>query len=217
MFACSAQLSKRPERFRTPTLAMKCPPPIPGLRAAGMAISRRNRQALIAVLGAGVSLCLAGNLFPAAAHFPSAADLRPSSAGLQTLIAAHAKQRKSIVSSSMELGPNEAEVFWPLYEQYEAKMDQIDDRYANEILGYAVNHNSFDNVQAAHRLDELVSTLQGRLDIQKWYIAKFRAALSAATVTRFFEIDDRLRTLLHCKVVRVEPSANSELPAGAGR
>jgi hypothetical protein len=162
-------------------------------------------------------LCLAGAVFPAAAHFPTAADLHQPSPEQQVQISAHAAQRSLIVSAYMKLSPSEAEAFWPLYEQYEAKMDQIDHRYVGEIRGYATHGERLNGEAAAHRLDELISTLQARLDVQKWYIAKFRAAMSPATVTRFFEIDDRVRTILLYKLASMEPPIKPAVPGRHSR
>ena len=51
-------------------------------------------------------------------------------------IAAARAQRKATVGANMNLTPDEASKFWPVYDAYEAKMDRIEDRHVKRAQGF---------------------------------------------------------------------------------
>jgi hypothetical protein len=122
-------------------------------------------------------------------------------------IAAARAERKAIVGENMGLTPDEGKVFWPLYEEYESAMDKIEDRHIREIRKYVKSLGSLTNDDATQKLDEVMSIHKARLDVQNLYIPKFRAAMSSIKVTRFFQIDSKLRAMVQCDIARMVPLA----------
>ncbi len=122
-------------------------------------------------------------------------------------IAAARAQRKAIVAANMQLTDQEAKSFWPLYEAYEAKMDKLDDRHAEEIKEYAKHYETLTDKDAKKKLDEVMAIKQARLNVQKQYIPKFTAVLSPIKVTRFFQIDNKLRAMVQCDIAQIVPLA----------
>jgi hypothetical protein len=49
---------------------------------------------------------------------------------------------------------------------------------------------------------------QARADVQKEFIPKFRAALPGITVTRFFQVDNKLHALVQCQIAQLVPLAS---------
>jgi hypothetical protein len=117
-------------------------------------------------------------------------------------------QRKAVVGGNMKLTPKEAKVFWPLYEQYEDAMDRVDKRHAREIKDYAKNYQNLTNDQANQKLDEVMAVAQDRVNVQKQFIPRFRAVLPGITVTRFFQIDNKLHALVQCQIAQLVPLAS---------
>ena len=117
-------------------------------------------------------------------------------------------QRKAVVGANMKLSDKEATAFWPLYQQYEDAMDKVDKRHAQEIKDYAKNYQNLTDAQANQKLDEVLQVSQDRLDVQKEYVPKFRAALPGITVTRFFQVDNKLHALVQCQIAQLVPLAS---------
>jgi hypothetical protein len=117
-------------------------------------------------------------------------------------------QRKAVVGANMKLTADQAKVFWPLYEQYEDAMDTVDKRHSREIKEYAKNYMNLTDAQANQKLDEVMAVAQDRVDVQKEYIPKFRAALPGITVTRFFQVDNKLHALVQCQIAQLVPLAS---------
>jgi hypothetical protein len=123
-------------------------------------------------------------------------------------IAALRAQRKAVVGANMKLTDKEAKAFWPLYNQYEDAMDQVDKRHAKEIKDYAKNYQNLTDAQANEKLDAVLKVNQDRLDVQKEFVPKFRAALPGITVTRFFQVDNKLHALVQCQIAQLVPLAS---------
>ena len=87
--------------------------------------------------------------------------------------------KKLLVATNMELTDAEAKAFWPLYDAYEVKMDKLDDRHAAEVNAYAEHYRTLTDEDATNKLDEVIAIKQARLDVQKEFLPKFRAALSS--------------------------------------
>jgi hypothetical protein len=117
-------------------------------------------------------------------------------------------QRKAVVGANMKLTPKQSKAFWPLYEQYENAMDKVDKRHAREIKDYAKNYQSLTDEQANQKLDEVIAVAQERVNVQKEYIPRFRAVLPGITVTRFFQVDNKLHALVQCQIAQLVPLAS---------
>lgn len=118
-------------------------------------------------------------------------------------------ERKAIVGQNMDLTPAEAKAFWPLYDQYEAKMDKIEDRHIREVRDFARHYASLTEADAKQKLDETVAIAQARIDVQRAFIPKFRAVMPQVKVTRFFQIDNKLHALVQCQIAQMVPLARS--------
>jgi hypothetical protein len=120
-------------------------------------------------------------------------------------IAAARADRKALVGDNLTLNKARAEAFWPLYDAYEGKMDKLDDRHAAEVRTYAQHYQTFDDNDASKKLDEVIAIRQERLDVQKEFVPKFRAAIGSISTTRFYQIDNKLNAMLQCEIARALP------------
>jgi hypothetical protein len=118
-------------------------------------------------------------------------------------------ERKAMVGENMNLTPDEAKAFWPLYNAYEGKMDKIEDRHIAEVKSYAKSYKNLTDADAAKKLDEVIDIMQARLDTQKEFIPQFRKILPGIKVTRFFQIDNKLHALVQCGVAQMVPLATA--------
>jgi hypothetical protein len=144
----------------------------------------------------------------AQAGAPSGAAPAPAGPSQKQLdIAAARAERKAVVGQNMDLTDAESKAFWPLYDEYEGKMDRIEDRHIREIKEFAGHYQTLTNKDAHKKLDEVMAISESRLNVQQEYIPKFRAALPDIKVTRFFQIDNKLRALVQCQIAQIVPLA----------
>jgi hypothetical protein len=155
--------------------------------------------------GAAIAVfCTLGAVHPAMAQSKSH---HSSKTQRQLDIAAARADRKAIVGANMNLTDAQAKAFWPLYDAYEAKMDKLDDRHAAEVKAYAEHYQTLTEQDATNKLDEVIAIKQARLDVQKEFVPKFRAAVSSINTTRFFQIDNKLSAMIQCDIAQIVPLA----------
>ena len=138
---------------------------------------------------------------------PAFAQNAPTSQKQLDIAAARA-QRKATVGANMNLTPDEASKFWPVYDAYEGSMDRIEDRHVRELKDFAAKYDSLTDADAAKKLDEVMAIAQARLDVQKNFIPKFRDAIPQVKVTRFFQIDNKIQALIQCDIAQLVPLAH---------
>ncbi len=154
--------------------------------------------------GAAVAIfCTLGVVHSAAAQTSSS----PRKTQRQLDIAAARADRKAIVGANMNLTEAQAKAFWPLYDAYEARMDKLDDRHAAEVKAYAEHYQTLTDADATSKLDEVIAIKQARLDVQKEFVPKFRAAVSSINTTRFYQIDNKLSAMIQCDIAQIVPLA----------
>lgn len=124
-------------------------------------------------------------------------------------IAAARAQRKATVGANMNLTPDEAAKFWPVYDAYEAQMDRIEDRHVRELKEFAAKYQNYTDADAKKKLDEVMAIQQARLDVQRDFIPKFLGAVSQIKVTRFYQIDNKIQALIQCDIAQLVPLAAS--------
>jgi hypothetical protein len=138
---------------------------------------------------------------------PAFAQNAPTSQKQLDIAAARA-QRKATVGANMNLTPDEASKFWPVYDAYEGSMDRIEDRHVRELKDFAAKYDSLTDADAAKKLDEVMAIAQARLDVQKNFVPKFRDAIPQVKVTRFYQIDNKIQALIQCDIAQLVPLAH---------
>jgi hypothetical protein len=169
------------------------------------------RKPIIGSLAAALVIVAFGVVTPAMAQ--SAAT--PSQKQLD--FAALKANRKALIGQAMALTPQEAQGFWPLYDQYESKMDALEMRHADEVRAFAKAFQNLTDADAKAKLDEVIAITQARLDTQKEFIPKFRDVISQIKTTRFFQIDNKLHAMVQCDIAQMVPLAGDSGKMGASQ
>lgn len=111
---------------------------------------------------------------------------------IEIVRAATAAERKIMVMKEMNLTAEEAEKFWPLYEEFRNKMRIVGDKRVRIITDYAASYSTMTNELAEELLDDYVDYLDQQQDVTKRYIKKFRAILPDRKVARYFQLEHKL-------------------------
>ena len=141
-----------------------------------------------------VAVCLAGNVL--------AQDLSSQIAFTRAQTEA---DRQTIVAATLGLSEAEGEVFWQMYRDYRNEMAKADDRSWNLLVDFANKFESMTDADASTMLDEVLSIEKQKLDIKTKWMKKMRKSIPAATVARFYQIDNKLDTLIRLEVAGSVP------------
>jgi DNA-directed RNA polymerase subunit F len=101
-------------------------------------------------------------------------------------------RRRNVVEEVMDLTPDEAKAFWPVYTAYRGEMSALGERMARLVADYAARFGKLQDQDASAMTREYLDIDQKGLDVKKKYLAKFDAVLKPKKVARFFQTDQKL-------------------------
>jgi len=104
--------------------------------------------------------------------------------------------RQAIVAEALPLTEEQAKAFWPLFRQYRTEMEKLGDRVMDLMIDYGKNMDTLTDEKATALLDDYLAIQRDEIKIKQGYLPKFRKILPAKTVTRFYQIEGKLDTLL---------------------
>ena len=118
--------------------------------------------------------------------------------------------RQAIVAASLGLTDEQGKTFWPLYREYRQQLDGPGDRAWNLFTKYGETWNSMNNEDATKALNEWLSIEKDIVSVKQKYAKKFAKEFGGVTAARFFQIDNKLDT-----IIRLE--AAHEIPLVSGK
>ncbi len=105
-------------------------------------------------------------------------------------------ERKILIMREMVLTPEQAEAFWPLYDEYVLERRPIGDLRVKVITDYAANYQTMTNELAKSLADDSIKYEEKKLKLKKKYIKKFRKILPDIKVVRYFQLESKLDAII---------------------
>ena len=106
-------------------------------------------------------------------------------------------ERKILIMNEMTLTAEEAEKFWPLYDEYRLEMKKIGNLRVKVITDYAASYEQMTDATARQLLDESFKFEEQALKLEKKYMKKFRKILPDIKVTRYFQLENKLDAIVN--------------------
>lgn len=126
---------------------------------------------------------------------PIAVSAQDTSRNMEILKEKVLADRKLIVAENMQLTEAEAKDFWPLYEGYVKALEALGKNFAAIIEDYALNYQSMTDAKAKTLLDNYMAFEAERLELQHDYVPKLRKILPEKKVTRYYQIETKIRAI----------------------
>lgn len=116
--------------------------------------------------------------------------------------------KKLLVADNLTMTSEQAKAFWPVYDAYQAELTKNNERIKKLVFDYADvwNKGAVKDEDAKKLIAEMMSIEEAELHLKKTYLPKFEAVLPATQVMRYFQIENKIRTL-----VRLDLAANIPL------
>ena len=115
--------------------------------------------------------------------------------------------KKQFIAKNMQLTPTEAESFWPLYESYQEDFEKLNARSSKLIEEYAASFQSLSDTQAKRLLIDYLVIERDRQKTREYYVGKFRSAISAKQVARFYQLENKIQALVNYDLAAKIPLA----------
>jgi hypothetical protein len=114
-------------------------------------------------------------------------------------------ERKAIVAKNMILSEEEADAFWPVYNDYREAVRPLTDKRVKLIRELAAQFETLGDDVAQDMLKENFSQQQARLKLKRSYIGKFNKVLAPKKTVRLFQIENKLDAIIDFGLAKAIP------------
>ena len=115
------------------------------------------------------------------------------------------KDKVSILTEMMDLSPDEASKFWPVYKQYDQELTKLGDERIAFIRMYAENYGSLTDQKVTQIANGLLDVEGRRNALKKKYFQKMSQVLNPKQATKFLQIEHQILLLLDLQVAASLP------------
>ena len=147
-------------------------------------------------------LVCVGALWPATFSFGQEKDTRDLIELLRSDVKA---QKNEITTNAMQFTEKEAEVFWPIYRQYEYESSKNGDARIELIKEFANNYAALTNEKAGELAKKWFDLQEKRNSLLKKYYGKLSDAITAKRAARWVQIEHQLDLLIDTQVAESLP------------
>ena len=135
------------------------------------------------------------------------AEQDPPADNLQILRDKIRADKKLLVAANMDLTESEAKGFWPIYDEYQKDLHQINRRIADLLAGYAedLRGGALTDDGAKKLVDDSISIEQAEADLKSRYAPRLSKVLPARRVARYLQIENKIRAILNYDLVTGVP------------
>jgi len=116
--------------------------------------------------------------------------------------------RKAVYANNLNLTEAESAKFWPVYDEYEAKVKKVNDRFLANLNRFVENYDTLSESDAAAVLKEKMAIEKEREALKQEYTEKVAKALPPKKALRYAQIETRVDNMLRRDVYSLIPLAN---------
>ena len=125
----------------------------------------------------------------------------------QILLKQVMNDRKAVYAKNLGLTEAESAAFWPIYDEYEAKVKSLNDRFLANVNRFAENYDTLSEADAAEILKEKMAIEKEREALKQKYTSKVAKALPANKALRYAQLETRIDQMVRRDVYSLIPLA----------
>jgi len=116
--------------------------------------------------------------------------------------------KRSVYAASLTLSDSESRAFWPIYDEYEAKVKTLDDRLLALVNHFAAEYDTLSDAEAADMLKEKMDIEKERMALKQSYTRRIAKAIPAKKALRYAQVETRIENLIRRDVYGLIPLAH---------
>ena len=105
-------------------------------------------------------------------------------------------ESRKIVADNLILTDEQAKIFWPIYDEYDAAYDKLVDERVEVIKDYMMHYYGMDGEKGKDLIDKSIGLKEKAVALQKEYINNMLKVLPISVVGKFFQIDNRIAAII---------------------
>jgi Spy/CpxP family protein refolding chaperone len=159
------------------------------------------------VTGAAIAtLCVSAALLAGPARAQNRGELELTRQEVQS-------RRTEIVTDYLDLTPQEGEKFWPLYKQYRADIDRLNDQLVSRVMNVAQETAPLSDREARSLLDDYLKHQKAKTELQQKYVKKFANVLPPRKLVRYFQLENKMDAVVNLGLAGSVPLIQEQAPA----
>lgn len=104
-----------------------------------------------------------------------------------------AAMKISFITRKLNLTPKEAQVFWPVYNQYEEELENLRKGHRKMVNDAKDDFSELSDAVIEKMVDEQISFRQNEIDILKKYHPQFKNVLPVKKVARLYKAEEEFK------------------------
>jgi hypothetical protein len=115
------------------------------------------------------------------------------------------KGKVAVLTETMELTPDEASKFWPIYNEYDKELTLLGDERLALIREFAAKFGTMSDATITELGRKTLELEARRTDLKKRYFGRFGQAVSPKVAGRFLQIENQLLMIIDLQVASSLP------------
>jgi outer membrane murein-binding lipoprotein Lpp len=114
-------------------------------------------------------------------------------------------KKKALMAANLQLTPDQATKFWPIYDQYTAELVKINDQKYAVIKEYAQSWGTMNDDQALSLIKRAIEVDTQVTQLRQKYIPIFNQVVPGKTTATFFQLDRRIQAMIDLQLAAQLP------------
>lgn len=121
-------------------------------------------------------------------------------------------QKVAFITEKLELTPAEAQQFWPVYNEFDAKRRELNKDFKKAVDPDNIDIDKMSDKEAEELADQTLLHAQKLLDLRKEYHAKFKSILPPKKLLKLYDTEREFQKMLMDRLRDKKPGG----PGGPG-
>lgn len=119
-------------------------------------------------------------------------------------------EKKATIAEVMTLTETEAELFWPMYNEFNEKMYVIQSKRVKIIKDFAENYENMTDLKADEIWTSYMAFKNEANKLTKTYYKKFKKIIPAGKAAKYFQAENKIATLVDFQLASEIPFIESK-------
>ncbi|GMR25701.1 MAG: hypothetical protein BMS9Abin39_1018 [Ignavibacteria bacterium] len=114
-------------------------------------------------------------------------------------------QKVAIITEVMQFTDEEADVFWPLYREFDFEKSKIGDETLKLIKDYAAHYENITDEKAVELMNTNFDLQKKELDLKRDYLEKFGKVIAPARAVKFMQVMNQIEMVIDLQIASQLP------------
>jgi hypothetical protein len=114
-------------------------------------------------------------------------------------------KKVALITEVMQFTDTEAEVFWPLYREFDFEKSKLGDETLKLIKDYAAHYENITDEKAVELMNTNFDLQKKELDLKRNYLKKFGKVIAPARAVKFMQVMNQIEMIIDIQIASQLP------------